>query len=103
MAKLANCRMEEGSDPGIFFKKIDRLCEELEVVDEHVSQHRKMDIVMTEMPAEYDLTRFQPMKRPDFSLEEVQLHDAQHAHDEWIYKFQTQQERISDDSWIYQA
>ena len=47
--------MEEGSDPDIFFRKIDQLCEELEVVDEHVSQHRKMDIIMSGMPPELSL------------------------------------------------
>ena len=73
MARLANSRMEEGSDPDIFFRKIDQLCEELELVDERVSKHRKMDIIMTGMPSEYELIRFQAMKDPDFSLEELQL------------------------------
>ncbi len=73
MARLANSRMEEGSDPDIFFSKIDQLCDELEVMDEHVSKHRKMDIIMSGMPAEYDLIRFQAMKDPEFSLEELQL------------------------------
>ena len=73
MTRLGNSRMEEGSDPDIFFRKIDQLCEELEVVDEHVSQHRKMDIIMSGMPPEYELIRFQAMKDPEFSLEELQL------------------------------
>eukprot|EP00752_Nemacystus_decipiens_P006651 g5979.t1 len=73
MARLANSRMEEGSDPDIFFSKIDQLCDELEVMDESVSKHRKMDIIMSGMPAEYDLIRFQAMKDPEFSLEELQL------------------------------
>ncbi len=73
MARLANSRMEEGSDPDIFFSKIDQLCDELEVMDERVSKHRKMDIIMSGMPAEYDLIRFQAMKDPEFSLEELQL------------------------------
>eukprot|EP00903_Cladosiphon_okamuranus_P012172 g11418.t2 len=73
MARLANSRMEEGSDPDIFFSKIDQLCDELEVMDERVSKHRKMDVIMSGMPAEYDLIRFQAMKDPEFSLEELQL------------------------------
>ena len=73
MARLANSRMEEGSDPDIFFSKIDQLCDELEVMDERVSKHRKMDIIMSGMPAEYELIRFQAMKDPEFSLEELQL------------------------------
>ena len=32
-----------------------------------------MDIIMSGMPPEYDLIRFQAMKDPDFSLEELQL------------------------------
>ena len=73
MTRLGNSRMEEGPDPDIFFRKIDQLCEELEVVNEHVSQHRKMDIIMSGMPPEYELIRFQAMKDPEFSLEELQL------------------------------
>ena len=73
MTRLGNSRMEEGSDPDIFFRKIDQLCEELEVLDEHVSRHRKMDIIMAGMPAEYDLIRFQAMKDPEFSLEELRF------------------------------
>ena len=41
MARLANSRMEEGSDPDIFFSKIDQLCDELEVMDERVSKHER--------------------------------------------------------------
>ena len=43
MTRLGNSRIEEGSDPDIFFRKIDQLCEELEVVNEHVLQHRMLE------------------------------------------------------------
>jgi len=72
--KTRNSRMEEGPDPDIFFRKIDDLAEELETVDEHVTQQRKMDVIMSGMPPEYDLTRcFQAMIDPEFPLEELKF------------------------------
>ena len=56
MARLANSRMEEGSDPDIIFSKIDQLCDELEVMDERVSKHRKVDVITSRVSAEYDLS-----------------------------------------------
>lgn len=73
MARLANSRMQEGSDPDIFFRNIDQLAEDLEGVGEQVSTARKKDIILTVMPSEYDLVRLKAMKDPDFTLENMQL------------------------------
>ena len=73
MATLANSRMEEGSDPDIFFRNIDQISEELERLGEYVSQHRKLDVILSGISSGYETIKVQVMKDPYLTLEDMKL------------------------------
>ena len=71
MRKLDNSKMEDGQDPDVFFVQVEQLVDDLERMGEPISKHRVMDIILSGMTNEYELTQFQAMKDSEFSLDDL--------------------------------
>lgn len=71
MRKLDNCRMEHGEDPDNFFSKVEYLIDDLAALNEPVTEHRKMDVILNGLTSDYSLVKFQAMKDSELSLEDL--------------------------------
>ncbi len=71
MRKLDNSRMEHGEDPDNFFSRVEYLIDDLAALNEPVTQHRKMDVILNGLTSDYSLVKFQAMKDSELSLEDL--------------------------------
>ena len=58
MRKLENSKMEDGQDPDVFFVQIDQLADGLQSMGDSVTKNRVMDIILSGMTTEYELSNF---------------------------------------------
>ena len=73
MRKLEHSRMEPGEDPDTYFVRIEQLIDDLAVLDEPITQHRKMDVILNGLTSDYNLVKFQAMKDSELSLDDLML------------------------------
>ena len=73
MRKLGHSRMEPGEDLDTYFVRIEQLIDDLAVLDEPITQHRKMDVILNGLTSDYNLVEFQAMKDSELSLGDLML------------------------------